>query len=116
MRGIGWENMTITSLEGKTVLITGGARGIGKGIARACLEERAQVVITNLDIAVGKETEEELSSLGSIRAMRCDGTDRLAVDELMEDVWANEGPIDVAFSNAGRGSSGAELHSQDDRA
>jgi len=109
LRGIGWENMTITSLEGKTVLITGGARGIGKGIARACLEERAQVVITNLDIAVGKETEEELSSLGSIRAMRCDGTDRLAVDELMEDVWANEGPIDVVFSNAGRGFSASTL-------
>jgi NAD(P)-dependent dehydrogenase (short-subunit alcohol dehydrogenase family) len=101
--------MTITSLEGKTVLITGGARGIGKGIARACLEERAQVVITNLDIAVGKETEEELSSQGSIRAIRCDGTDRQAVDELMEDVWANEGPIDVAFSNAGRGYSASTL-------
>jgi len=101
--------MTITSLEGKTVLITGGARGIGKGIARACLEERAQVVITNLDIAVGKETEEELSSQGSIRAIRCDGTDRQALDELMEDVWANEGPIDVAFSNAGRGYSASTL-------
>jgi len=95
--------MTITSLEGKTVLITGGARGIGKGIAKACLEERAQVVITNLNITVGKETEAELSSLGSIRAMRCDGTDRLAVDELMDDIWKNEGPIDVVFSNAGRG-------------
>ena len=101
--------MTITSLKGKTVLITGGARGIGKGIARACLKERAQVVITNLDIAVGKKTEEELSSLGSIRAIRCDGTDRQAVDELMEDVWANEGPIDVAFSNAGRGFSASTL-------
>ena len=78
--------MTITSLDRKTVLITGGARGIGKGIARACLEEGAQVVITNLNIDVGKETEAELSGLGSIRAIRCDGTDRLAVDELMEDV------------------------------
>jgi NAD(P)-dependent dehydrogenase (short-subunit alcohol dehydrogenase family) len=95
--------MTITTLDRKTVLITGGARGIGKGIARACLEEGAQVVITNLNIDVGKETEAELSGLGSIRAIRCDGTDRLAVDQLMEDVWANEGPIDVVFSNAGRG-------------
>jgi NAD(P)-dependent dehydrogenase (short-subunit alcohol dehydrogenase family) len=101
--------MTITSLKGKTVLVTGGARGIGKGIARACLEEGARVVITNLDIAVGKATEAELSSLGSIRAMRCDGTDRLAVDDLMDDVWANEGPIDVVFSNAGRGFSASTL-------
>lgn len=101
--------MTITSLKGKTVLVTGGARGIGKGIARACLEEGARVVITNLDIAVGKETEAELSSLGSIRAMRCDGTDRQAIDELMDDIWAHEGPIDVVFSNAGRGFSVSTL-------
>lgn len=95
--------MTITSLKDKTVLVTGGARGIGKGIARACLEEGARVVITNLDIAVGKATEAEFSSLGSIRALRCDGTDRAAVDELMDDVWATEGPVDIVFSNAGRG-------------
>jgi NAD(P)-dependent dehydrogenase (short-subunit alcohol dehydrogenase family) len=101
--------MTITSLKGKTVLITGGARGIGKGIAKACLQERAQVVITNLNITVGKETEAELSSLGSIRSIRCDGTDRLAVDELMDDIWKNEGPIDVVFSNAGRGFSASTL-------
>ena len=101
--------MTITSLKGKTVLVTGGARGIGKGIARACLEEGARVVITNLDIAVGKATEKELSSLGSIRAIRCDGTDRQAIDELMDDVWSNEGPIDVVFGNAGRGFSAITL-------
>lgn len=101
--------MAITSLKGKTALVTGGARGIGKGIARACLEQGAQVVITNLDSAVGKQTEEELSGLGTIRALRCDGTDRLAVDGLMDDVWANEGPIDVVFSNAGRGFSASTL-------
>jgi len=101
--------MTITSLKDKTVLVTGGARGIGKGIALACLEEGARVVITNLDIAVGKDTEAELSNLGSIRALRCDGTDRAAVDALMDDVWAKEGPIDVVFSNAGRGASVSTL-------
>ncbi|MFT7220031.1 MAG: NAD(P)-dependent dehydrogenase (short-subunit alcohol dehydrogenase family) [Candidatus Azotimanducaceae bacterium] len=97
--------MTITSLKDKTVLVTGGARGIGKGIALACLEEGARVVITNLDVAVGKDTEAELSSLGSIRALRCDGTDRAAVAAMMDDVWDKEGPIDVVFSNAGRGAS-----------
>ena len=97
--------MTITSVKDKTVLVTGGARGIGKGIARACLEAGARVVITNLDIAVGKATEAELSSLGAIRALRCDATDRAAVDAMLDDVWANEGPVDVVFSNAGRGQS-----------
>ena len=52
--------MAITSLKGKTALVTGGARGIGKGIARACLEQGAQVVITNLDSAVGKQRRQAL--------------------------------------------------------
>jgi 3-oxoacyl-[acyl-carrier protein] reductase len=101
--------MVINTVKNKTVLVTGGARGIGKGIARACLLEGAQVVITNLDIAVGQATAKELGALGSIRALRCDGTDRQAVEQMLDDVWGNEGPIDVVFSNAGRGTSVASL-------
>ncbi|MFT4822727.1 MAG: NAD(P)-dependent dehydrogenase (short-subunit alcohol dehydrogenase family) [Halioglobus sp.] len=101
--------MTITTVKDKTVLVTGGARGIGKGIARACLQEGAQVIITNLELSVGQATAQELGQLGSIRALRCDGTDRQAVDEMLDDVWRNEGPIDVVFSNAGRGVSVASL-------
>ena len=102
--------MAITSLADKTVLVTGGARGIGKGIAKACLEEGARVVITNLDIAMGQQTEEQLSALGPIRAVRCDGTDPQAVDALMDDIWAHEGPVDLVFCNAGRGVSAPTLH------
>ena len=103
------KKMNYRSLNGKTVLITGGARGIGKGIARACLEENARVIITNLDIGVGKSTAAELSSVGAIRALRCDGTSREETDELLDNIWANEGPIDVVFSNAGRGFSASTL-------
>ena len=35
--------------------------------------------------------------------MRCDGTDRAAVGSLLADIWAQEGPVDVAFCNAGSG-------------
>ena len=44
------------SLNRKRVLVTGGARGIGKGIAKKCLEEGANVFITNLDKRVGLAT------------------------------------------------------------
>jgi len=91
------------TLAGRTVLVTGGAQGIGKGLARACLREGARVVITNLDRAIAARTVSELSQDGEIRAVRCDATDRRAVDALVEDIWANEGPVDVAFSNAGAG-------------
>jgi len=93
----------MTTVNGKTVLVTGGARGIGKGLARACLEAGAKVVITNLDTAVAERTVAELSAIGPVRAVRCDATDRDAVDALLDDIWANEGPLDVAFSNAGAG-------------
>ena len=48
------------SLKNKNVLVTGGARGIGKGIAKECLKEGARVFITNLDEQVGRATEKEL--------------------------------------------------------
>jgi NAD(P)-dependent dehydrogenase (short-subunit alcohol dehydrogenase family) len=93
----------VESLEGKTVLVTGGAQGIGKGLARACLHRGARVVITNLDDDVAAATVRELGELGPIRRRRCDATDRAAVDALLDDVWATEGPVDLAFCNAGAG-------------
>ena len=99
-------NHPFASLKDKNVLVTGGARGIGKGLARACLNEGANVVITNLNPDVGAATAAELSRRGNIRALVCDGTDRAAVSALIEDIWTTEGPLDLVFSNAGKG--GAE--------
>lgn len=95
--------MSWASLEDKVVLVTGGARGIGKGLAKACLQAGATVVITNLNREVGQQTAEELGALGAIRALRCDATDRAQVDVLLDDIWQREGPIDLVFSNAGSG-------------
>ena len=93
----------MNTLNGKTVLVTGGARGIGKGLARACLAQGARLIITNLETAVAEQTVEELSPLGKIRALRCDATDRGAVDNMFDNIWSQEGPVDVAFCNAGSG-------------
>ena len=54
-------------------------------------------------MAAAEATVAELSSLGAIRAVRCDATDRAEVDRLFDDIWASEGPVDVAFSNVGAG-------------
>jgi NAD(P)-dependent dehydrogenase (short-subunit alcohol dehydrogenase family) len=91
------------SVKDKIVLVTGGAQGIGKGLARACLQEGASVITTNLDPDVAASTAEELSSLGQIRALRCDATDRAAVDAMLDDIWSKEGPVDLVFCNAGSG-------------
>ncbi len=84
-------------------LITGGAQGIGKGLARACLQRGAKVVITNTTPSVAQQTVDELSALGAIRAVCTDVTDATATQALLDDVWANEGAPDVLFSNAGAG-------------
>lgn len=99
------------SLEGKTVLVTGGARGIGKGIAERCLQEGARVVITNMNAEVGQSTQKELSALGKIRAATCDATSQEQMEALAEDIWAKEGPVDLVFSNAGKGGSHRVLES-----
>ena len=91
------------NLQGKTVLVTGGAQGIGRGIARQALLAGAKVVITNLDDAVGTATEAELKSLGSIRRVRADVTDNAASERLLDDIFAREGQLDVIFANAGAG-------------
>ena len=54
-------------IAGKVTLITGGIRGIGKGIARRFVEEGAQVIVTgSKDVENARKTVEELSKLGKI--------------------------------------------------
>lgn len=91
------------NLQGKTVLITGGAQGIGKGIARQSLLAGARVVITNLDDVVGQTTEAELSRIGSIRRVRADVTDDVESAALLDEIFSREGRLDVVFANAGAG-------------
>ena len=95
--------MSFETLQDKVVLVTGGARGIGKGLARASLREGARVVITSLDAEVGAQTAAQLSAFGAVRWVRCDATQRSEVDALLEDIWQREGPLDLVFSNAGTG-------------
>lgn len=51
-------------LNGKVIAITGGAKGIGAAIARACAEEGATPVVIDRDAEAGKKIEQELSSAG----------------------------------------------------
>ena len=93
-----------SSLNRKRVLVTGGARGIGKGIAKKCLEEGAKVYITNLDKRVGLATEKELSAFGEVKSLQCDSTDKAQVESMVKGIWEREGALDLVFSNSGSGS------------
>lgn len=90
------------SVEGKTVIVTGAARGIGKGIARVLAESGASVMVTALTDRYLKPLAQELAAAGHpIEALTADGTDaddwRRTVDTALER-W---GHIDVLVNNLG---------------
>jgi glucose 1-dehydrogenase len=87
-------------LEGQVALVTGAAheRGIGRGIVRELAGEGAVVAV--VDIA-HEEMGEELAAEVSGRFYQTDVSDRGEVDELVERVERDLGPLDVVASNAG---------------
>jgi NAD(P)-dependent dehydrogenase (short-subunit alcohol dehydrogenase family) len=89
-------------LPGAVVLVTGGARGIGAGIARAFLAAGAEVVVC------GRSTPASLPSCGERQAhfLTCDVRDAAAVTRLFADIAAQHGRLDVLVNNAGGGPPG----------
>ncbi len=90
-------------LEGKIVLITGGIRGIGKAIARECLNQGATVVFTYIcSDDTAKDVEIELTANGGIvKGFRSDASKFDEADKLIDDVVNEFGTIDVLVNNAG---------------
>jgi 3-oxoacyl-[acyl-carrier protein] reductase len=88
-------------LEGKSAIVTGAGRGIGKAIARGFLEEGAQVMICDLDENRLEGAREELSAFGLVRSEVVDVTSREAVEYLAGQAKGAFGRIDVLANNAG---------------
>jgi 3-oxoacyl-[acyl-carrier protein] reductase len=90
-------------LEGKTALITGASRGIGKGIATKFAEQGANVAFTFLSsIEKGKALENELAAYGiKAKGYQSDAANFKAADELVNAVVADFGTVDVLVNNAG---------------
>jgi 3-oxoacyl-[acyl-carrier protein] reductase len=90
-------------LQGKSALITGASRGIGKGIALKFAEHGANVAFTYLSsIEKGLELENELKAFGvNAKGYRSDASDFKAADELITQMVADFGSIDIVVNNAG---------------
>jgi 3-oxoacyl-[acyl-carrier protein] reductase len=91
------------NFEGKTLLVTGGSRGIGCEIVRALARVKARVAFTfHQREDAAKALVEELSQSNSdILAIRCDNRDPEAVRSTVEQVTGNFGPLDGLVNNAG---------------
>jgi 3-oxoacyl-[acyl-carrier protein] reductase len=93
----------MTLLKGKTALITGASKGIGKAIAIKYAEQGANVAFTYLSSTEqGKALEAELASKGvKIKGYRSDASDFSQADKLITDVLADFGSVDILVNNAG---------------
>ncbi|MEM9859284.1 MAG: 3-oxoacyl-[acyl-carrier-protein] reductase [Bacteroidota bacterium] len=90
-------------LEGKTALITGASKGIGRSIAMKFAEEGANVAFTYLSsVEKGEALADELSALGiKSKGFRSDASDFNAAQELIDGVVSEFGSLDVLINNAG---------------
>lgn len=105
-------------LDGKVVVITAAAgTGIGSAAARRCLEEGADVVISDQHARRLGETRDELASSHGDRVwpIACDVTDESAVTALMEGAARRFGRIDVLINNAGLGGTSSVLDMTDEQ-
>src|SRR5919206_4852871 len=89
-------------VRGKTVLITGGSRGLGLVLARVLAREGARLAICARDAAELEGARADLAARGAdVLAVPCDMTERAQVEKLVNDVRAHFGRIDVLINNAG---------------
>jgi 3-oxoacyl-[acyl-carrier protein] reductase len=95
--------MAMKLLSGKSALVTGASKGIGKAVAIKFAEQGANVAFTYLSsVEQGEALENELKALGvNAKGYRSDASDFAAAEKLINDVVADFGTLDVLVNNAG---------------
>jgi 3-oxoacyl-[acyl-carrier protein] reductase len=90
-------------LEGKTALITGASKGIGRTIAEKFAEHGANVAFTYLSsVEKGQALEQELQSYGTqVKGYRSDASKFDEADQLITDIMSDFGKLDIVINNAG---------------
>ncbi|MES2714172.1 MAG: 2-hydroxycyclohexanecarboxyl-CoA dehydrogenase [Pseudomonadota bacterium] len=90
------------NLNGKTVVITGGGGGIGSAACRRFADEGAKVAVFDMNLDAAQQVADGIRAAGGVaQALRCDITDRAAVDAAVLATEAALGPIAVLVNNAG---------------
>ncbi len=103
-------------LDGKFAIVTGGNRGIGKGIARGLAAEGASLTIAARNAELLEQTANELRANGTkVLAVPTDVTDEAQIKALFEKTMSEYGRLDILVNNAGAFNSGPidELSTED---
>ena len=95
--------MSWTNLEGKVVIVTGGAAGIGLAVTQGFVEVGAKVMIADFAEDAGQKAAEEVSRKGSGEAAfaRCDVSSKADVDAVVAKTIEKWGTVDALVNNAG---------------
>ena len=89
------------SLQGRTALVTGGTRGIGKMIAKAYVEAGASVYVCARDADACRQTADELSAFGVCHAVAANLAHEEGVQQLAAHLSEQIGQLDILVNNAG---------------
>ncbi|WP_342379213.1 SDR family oxidoreductase [Myxococcus stipitatus] len=88
--------------KGRTVLITGGSRGLGLVLARRLAKEDARVALCGRDASSLAQARQELERAGAqVFTRRCDVRDQVQVEALVSAIHERWGAVDVVINNAG---------------
>jgi NAD(P)-dependent dehydrogenase (short-subunit alcohol dehydrogenase family) len=87
-------------LAGRTIVVTGAARGVGHAIARACAKAGARLVLGDILIDAGRDAAQELSKTCAARFVPIDLDDPDSVTAFARDIRAHEGEIHGLVNNA----------------
>ena len=103
-------------LDTKVAVVTGGGRGIGRGIVEVLVSEGASVVIADVDLENARATEAELRDQGAkVTVVEADVTNADSLTEAAREAIAWKGGVDILVNNAGvvGGHVGAEVTADD---
>ncbi|MEM9843672.1 MAG: 3-oxoacyl-ACP reductase FabG [Pseudomonadota bacterium] len=89
----------LTSIQGKSVIVTGGSKGIGRGIATVFARQGAKVTIAARNEDDLKKAAGEIE--GSVRYEVCDVSDWASVQAMVDSTASAQGGLDVVCANAG---------------
>jgi NAD(P)-dependent dehydrogenase (short-subunit alcohol dehydrogenase family) len=99
--------MQTECFSGKVVAITGGAKGLGRGLTEALAQAGAKLVVGDIDIAAAEALCAQLSRKGhAVAAIDVDVTDPASVERLVDETVARHGRIDYMINNAGIAAAG----------